>query len=214
MATRIKIKRNANPGAIPQIYDLVSGELAMNTYDGRLFFKKNVNGTESLVTLSGNYADLTNKPVLDLNSLTNVSVSGLASGQVLKWNGSAWSNATDLTSTATSGVSTSTRSVFLYQDGSLTLKTGTIRWYATDPLVIYKIIGRLASSADSYVSVNTRLNGVTTSTLTILASTVKTEINVNINMVVDDYLNVDVSHIGSASQPGVGLSVEYKYRLL
>jgi hypothetical protein len=214
MATRIKIKRNANPGAIPQIYDLVSGELAMNTYDGRLFFKKNVNGTESLVTLSGNYADLTNKPVLDLNSLTNVSVSGLASGQVLKWNGSAWSNATDLTSTATSGVSTSTRSVFLYQDGSLTLKTGTIRWYATDPLVIYKIIGRLASSADSYVSVNTRLNGVTTSTLTILASTVKTEINVNINMVVDDYLNVDVSHIGSAFQPGVGLSVEYKYRLL
>jgi hypothetical protein len=214
MATRIKIKRNANPGAIPQIYDLVSGELAMNTYDGRLFFKKNVNGTESLVTLSGNYADLTNKPVLDLNSLTNVSVSGLASGQVLKWNGSAWSNATDLTSTATSGVSTSTRSVFLYQDGSLTLKTGTIRWYATDPLVIYKIIGRLASSADSYVSVNTRLNGVTTSTLTILASTVKTEINVNINMVVDDYLNVDVSHIGSTFQPGVGLSVEYKYRLL
>ena len=214
MATRIKIKRNANPGAAPQISDLVPGELAMNTYDGRLFFKKNVNGTESLVTLSGNYADLTNKPVLDLNSLTNVSVSGLASGQVLKWNGSAWSNATDLTSTATSGVSTSTRSVFLYQDGSLTLKTGTIRWYATDPLIIYKIIGRLASSADSYVSVDTRLNGVTTSTLTILANTVKTEINVNISMVVDDYLNVDVSHIGSVSQPGVGLSVEYKYRLL
>jgi hypothetical protein len=214
MATRIKIKRNASPGAIPQIYDLVPGELAMNIYDGRLFFKKNVNGVESLVTLSGNYADLTNKPVLDLNSLTNVSVSGLASGQVLKWNGSAWSNATDLTSTATSGVSTSTRSVFLYQDGSLTLKTGTIRWYATDPLIIYKIIGRLASSADSYVSVDTRLNGVTTSTLTILASTVKTEINVNINMVVDDYLTVDVSHIGSAFQPGVGLSVEYKYRLL
>lgn len=214
MATRIKIKRNANPGATPQIYDLAPGELAMNTYDGRLFFKKNVNGTESLVTLSGNYADLTNKPVLDLNSLTNVSVSGLASGQVLKWNGSAWTNQADLTSTATSGVSTSTRSVFLYQDGSLTLKTGTIRWYATDPLIIYKIIGRLASSADSYVSVDTRLNGITTSTLTILASTVKTEINVNINMVVDDYLNVDVSHIGSVSQPGVGLSVEYKYRLL
>ena len=199
------------PGAKPQLYDLELGELALNSHDGKLFFKKNVSGTDSLVTLSGNYADLTNKPVFDLNSLTNVSVSGLASGQVLKWNGSAWSNAADLIS---SGVTTSTRSVFLYQDGPLKLKTGTIRWHATDPLIIYKIIGRLAASADSYVSVDTRLKGVTTSTLTILANTVKTEINVNINMVVDDYLTVDVSHIGSASQPGVGLSVEYKYRLL
>jgi hypothetical protein len=204
MATRIKIKRSAVPGAKPQLYDLNLGELALNSYDGKLFFKKNVSGTESLVTLSNNYADLTNKPVLDLNSLTNVSVSGLTSGQVLKWNGSAWTNT----------IQSVNQSVFLYQDGPLKIKTGSIRWYAPNPLIVYQIIGRLAISADDYISVDTRLNNITTSTLTILANTDKTEINVNIIMAVDDYLNVDVSHIGSASQPGFGLSVEYKYRLL
>ena len=207
--TKIRIKRNANPNAKPQLYELDSGELALNTYDGKLFFKKNVNGTESLVTLSGDYNDLTNRPAFSLNSLTNVAITSLATGQVLKWNGSAWTNQTDLVGGA---ASTSTRSVFLYQDGPLNIKTGTIRWYAPDPSNIYKIIGRLATSPDDFVLVNTRLNGTVTNSLVIYAGTVKTEVNTNINMTIDDYLTVDVAHVGSSAQPGFGLSVEYKYK--
>lgn len=45
----IKVKRSAVPGKIPQVGDLQLGEFALNTYDGKLFAKKNVNGVESIV---------------------------------------------------------------------------------------------------------------------------------------------------------------------
>ena len=69
----IKIKRSGVPGKVPTVQDLQLGELAINTYDGLAFIKKNVGGTESVVTLggglatvatTGNYSDLTNKPDL------------------------------------------------------------------------------------------------------------------------------------------------------
>jgi len=50
MASTIKIKRSAVPGKIPLTTDLALGELAINTYDGKLFLKKN-DGTEAVVEL-------------------------------------------------------------------------------------------------------------------------------------------------------------------
>jgi len=47
----IKSKRSAVPGRVPTVDQLELGELALNTYDGRLFLKKSVNGVESVVTL-------------------------------------------------------------------------------------------------------------------------------------------------------------------
>jgi len=47
----IKSKRSAVPGRVPTIDQLELGELALNTYDGRLFLKKSVNGVESIVIL-------------------------------------------------------------------------------------------------------------------------------------------------------------------
>ena len=41
MATPIRIKRSAVPGKKPQITDLQLGELAVNFYDGKVFFKQN-----------------------------------------------------------------------------------------------------------------------------------------------------------------------------
>jgi hypothetical protein len=69
MSNSIKIKRSAVAGKVPLTTDLSLGELAVNTYDGNLFFKKSTLGTESVVTvvsLNGSQT-LTNKT---LNNLT------------------------------------------------------------------------------------------------------------------------------------------------
>lgn len=52
MANTIKIKRSAVPSKVPTTGDLDLGELALNTYDGKLYTKKD-NGTASIVELSG-----------------------------------------------------------------------------------------------------------------------------------------------------------------
>jgi hypothetical protein len=52
MANTIKIKRSAVEGKAPTTSDLALGELALNTYDGKLYTKKD-NGTASIVELSG-----------------------------------------------------------------------------------------------------------------------------------------------------------------
>jgi hypothetical protein len=51
----IKIKRSSVPGKAPLPEDLVLGELAINTFDGKLFLKRN-NGTESVVEVGGEVA--------------------------------------------------------------------------------------------------------------------------------------------------------------
>lgn len=50
MATPIKIKRSATPAKAPSTSDLQLGELAINTYDGKLYTKKD-NGTASIVEI-------------------------------------------------------------------------------------------------------------------------------------------------------------------
>ena len=41
MANRIKLKRSGVEGNVPVVGNLSLGELAVNTFDGKLFFKKN-----------------------------------------------------------------------------------------------------------------------------------------------------------------------------
>lgn len=52
MANTIRIKRSAVPGKVPATNDLALGELGLNTYDGKLYTKKD-DGTPSIVELSG-----------------------------------------------------------------------------------------------------------------------------------------------------------------
>ncbi len=58
MANTSLIKRSSVANKVPTTSDLSLGELAVNTYDGKLFLKKSVGGTESIV-------DLTNADKLD-----------------------------------------------------------------------------------------------------------------------------------------------------
>lgn len=50
MATTIKLKRSAVPGNVPTTAQLQLGEIAINTYDGKLYIKKDT-GTESIVLI-------------------------------------------------------------------------------------------------------------------------------------------------------------------
>ena len=74
---------------------------------------------------SGSYTDLTSKPTLvtNLDSLTDVTITSAASGQVLKFNGTAWINDTDSTGGGTTLPADA--SGYLVNDG-----TGALSWAA------------------------------------------------------------------------------------
>ena len=98
MANTVVLKRSSVAGKIPSTSDLQLGELAINTNDGNLFFKKSVQGTDtvlSVATLTGSQT-LTNKtlssPVLQSPSITGV---------IRDNNNSTGSNGSVLTSTGT-----------------------------------------------------------------------------------------------------------------
>ena len=51
MAATVLHKRSATSGAQPSTSDLSLGEIGVNTYDGKLFVKKSVSGTESIIEI-------------------------------------------------------------------------------------------------------------------------------------------------------------------
>jgi hypothetical protein len=57
MANTFRLKRSSVPLKIPQTTDLQLGELAINTYDGRLYLKKQVNSVDTVVEIGGNFRD-------------------------------------------------------------------------------------------------------------------------------------------------------------
>lgn len=79
MAQKITLKRSAVNDKVPLITDLDFGELAINTFDGHLFLKKN-DGVDSIVNLNKPYfADIQTKP-------TTVSGYGITDGARLSAN--------------------------------------------------------------------------------------------------------------------------------
>lgn len=58
MANTIKIRRSAVASAVPTTGQLALGELAINTFDGKLFLKKD-NGSESIVEIGAGGGSVT-----------------------------------------------------------------------------------------------------------------------------------------------------------
>ena len=52
MAVNIKLKRSAVSGSVPTTSSLELGEIALNTHDGKVFMKKQVGATESIIELA------------------------------------------------------------------------------------------------------------------------------------------------------------------
>lgn len=57
-SNEIKLKRSSVQSKVPSIGDLTLGELSVNTFDGKLFFKKN-NGTDSIESVVTTNAQIT-----------------------------------------------------------------------------------------------------------------------------------------------------------
>ncbi len=55
---RIKLKRSSTSSNVPSVSDLTLGELAVNTFDGKLFFKKD-NGAGSIESVVTTNAQIT-----------------------------------------------------------------------------------------------------------------------------------------------------------
>jgi hypothetical protein len=68
----MKFKRSAVPAKVPSVGDLVLGELAINTYDGKVYTKKD-NGTQSIVEVGADGA----------GTVTSVSGTGTVNGLTL-----------------------------------------------------------------------------------------------------------------------------------
>jgi hypothetical protein len=66
MTQVVKLKRSATPSKVPTTDDLELGEIAINTYDGKLYFEKD-NGTPAVVSVATS---------TDLAAKQNVLVSG------------------------------------------------------------------------------------------------------------------------------------------
>jgi hypothetical protein len=80
MSTNITLKRSSVQGKVPLVGDLALGEIALNTYDGKLFIKKNVSGSESIVEVAkGTDLSLTsNSSTVSINSDTGTDATILA----------------------------------------------------------------------------------------------------------------------------------------
>jgi hypothetical protein len=110
MANTVVLKRSAVTGRNPTTSDLALGELAINTYDGNLFFKKD-SGTASIMSV----ATLTGTQTLTNKTLTSPTVNSATANDLtltgtLTAGGGAGTNGQVLVSTGT-GVQWTTQSV-------------------------------------------------------------------------------------------------------
>jgi hypothetical protein len=82
LAQKIQLKKSNTQSKVPVIGDLSLGELAVNTFDGKLFFKKDVSGTTSIETIVTTNAQITGSVNLagaltsSLSLISNLSPSG------------------------------------------------------------------------------------------------------------------------------------------
>jgi len=133
------------------------------------------NAVSGVSTFSGDYNDLTNKP--SLGDLSDVSSSTPSAGQVLKWSGSEWQPAADLTAAGGSGIGLTDLSVVVNSAGINSLSysniTGVFEFtptslvgYATEGYVDNAVVGFVTSGiVDGYateVYVNNALVGYAT----------------------------------------------------
>jgi hypothetical protein len=179
-------------------YSDTTGKFKYTPPDLSSFITSNIATLSSLTSIGSTGVDTTAKGNLIVNGNLTVDGNTTTPGDILVNN--------------ISVAGSLTKAVFLYQDGDLTIYTGTVRWYASQPVTVNKIIARLARASDIGVTVQIRKNGTVVNTVNIAGNSLKTTISTGLfNMAVDDYLTVDTTAIGNANNTGSGLSVQFSY---
>lgn len=100
MANTVKMKQSAVAGKVPTTAQLALGELAVNTTDGKLFLKKNVSGTETIV-------DVTASVSLDPDLVAIAALSDSGTGFLKKTAANTWSLDTNTYITGNQSISIS-----------------------------------------------------------------------------------------------------------
>ncbi len=108
--TQVTLKRSSVASKVPLIGDLALGEIAINTYDGKLFIKKN-DGSDSIVDIGkqAEWGSITGtiSNQIDISNAINAKQNTLVSGTTIKTiNGLSVMGSGDLTVSATPGGST------------------------------------------------------------------------------------------------------------
>jgi hypothetical protein len=57
MTSTIKLRRSSTPGSVPTVAQLELGEVAINTHDGKMFFKRDQAGQLSIIEVGGGAVD-------------------------------------------------------------------------------------------------------------------------------------------------------------
>lgn len=110
---QIKIKRSNVPNKAPATTDLVLGELAINTYEGKLYLKRD-NGTESIVEVGAASSSIALQNFTSAsatNAQTSFAIAYTAPYVQVYKNGVKLSPGTDYTATSGTGVTLTTGAV-------------------------------------------------------------------------------------------------------
>ena len=177
MANTIKIKRSAVPSKVPVTGDLALGELAINTYDGKLFTKKD-NGTASIVEIGAGISD---------GDKGDITVSG---------SGGTW--------TIDNGVVTNAKLAGSITDDKLSTistagKVANSATTATNANTISAIVARDALGNFSANTITATLNG-SAATLTTARTINGTAFNGNANIVTDNWGTARTLTVGSTGK--------------
>ena len=121
----MKFRRSAVPAKVPSITDLALGEIAINTYDGKLFLKKD-NGTQSVVEIGGGGGG-------GSGTVTSVSGTGSVSGLTLS-------------GTVTTSGSLTLGGTLALTSGDITTGLGFTPYNATNPSGYTSNVGTVTSA--------------------------------------------------------------------
>jgi len=142
----------------------------------------------------------------NLDNLIDVDTSGVSVGDVLKWNGATWAPAAD-DDTIYSDVDYVEKQ-YRY-DGALALNTGTARLYMPADIAQYAVNGHVGTASTSGdVTVDILKNGAQDATLTILQGATTGTVTSSTSFVAGDYITIDITGAGDASDLYLTLSLE------
>ena len=160
----LKFKRSAVPAKIPSIADLALGELAINTYDGKVYTKKD-DGTQSIVEVGGNSSGITT--ITSTDGSVTVTGSGATRDLSVAVAGST-TNVVALVRNNTGA--TLAKGTVVYINGSIgqnsTVAKAIANSDATSAQTLGLMTANLANNATGYVTIIGLITGMDTSAFT------------------------------------------------
>jgi len=129
-------------------------------------------------------------------------------GKTWNWDGLGWAPAG-----TGGGIASIHDSGNLYQRGKLIPVIGSVRWYAPYNITIFEISARVLSAADDTIGIRLNKNGISQAVIQIAANQLVANLYTSVfNMSQNDYLTLDLTQVGSLTNPGSDLYMQFRYR--